>query len=223
MILKKTDLFSLLYSILFLPTLLYAEDNKIFRYVDEEGKVTYSTTALPNSEQAISLPEIQKENIDEKINILLKSVPENCEKHGGIDCSAQADTDGSVICLDSFRDAELPYRFHCLEANLQIFSFTLSDTENKAISFNPTKPFSYQAPQAGLLQISIRNNSNVDATGIKVFINKSWREKIFALGPEVIKSYEVQDYSFNIQELKALDRAFAINKGTVKIECVNCR
>ena len=223
MIPKKIRLFSFLYYFLFLSTPLFAEENNIYRHVDETGKVTYSTTELPNSEQATSLPEIQKENIDKKIDGLLSAIPENCEKHGGIDCPAQADNDGSVICLDGFRDAELPYRFHCLEANLQIFSFTLSDIENKPIPFKPIKPFVNQAPKAGLLQISIRNNSNVDATRVKVFINKTWREKIFALGPEVIKSYEVQDYSFNIQELKALDRTFAINKGTVKIECVNCR
>ena len=219
----KNNLFLLIVYYLILPSFLFAEDNKIFRQVDANGNVTYSNTELPNSEAATSLPEIQKENIDEKINQLRQSVPENCEQHGGIDCQSQADSDGSVICLDGYRNAEISYRFSCLEAFLQVFSFTLSDAENKTQKFNPNKPFTNQSPKAGLLQVAIRNNSNVEAKEVKVFINKTWREKVFASGPDFIKPYEVQDYSFNLQDLKGLERNFVINKGTVKIECINCR
>lgn len=223
MIRRKIRLVLLLLCLFIFPINSLGETDKIYRQVDAAGTVTYSTTELPNSEPANTLPEIQKENIDNRIKNFLAVVPENCEKHGGIDCQAQADSDGSVICLDGYRDAELPYRFHCLEAFLQIFSFTLSNSENRPITFNPSKPFKNQSPAAGILQVSIRNNSNVEATGIKVFINKTWREKIHALGPEIVKPYEIQDYSFNVQDLKALERNFAINKGTIKIQCINCR
>lgn len=32
-----------------------------------------------------------------------------CSHHGGVDCSAGADSDGSVICSDGWRDSSVSY------------------------------------------------------------------------------------------------------------------
>ena len=35
-----------------------------------------------------------------------------CSSHGGVNCSAGADSDGSVICVDGWRDSSVTYQCH---------------------------------------------------------------------------------------------------------------
>ena len=91
----------------------------IYRWTDEAGNTHYSTTPDDPRAKSQALPELRHENIDANIRKLQSETPESCDHHGGPDCSRGADADGSVVCLDGYRGAKLPFQFHCMEARLK--------------------------------------------------------------------------------------------------------
>ena len=127
----------------FLPFNLQAD---IYKYVDSKGNTHYTTTPPNSGAKPAQLPQIQKVNPAPKV---VKDT--TCLKHGGIDCQAGADKDGSVICTDGYRDATARFRFSCLEAALSITeparrngdgSFTLTVRNSKSTkAYNPNVVF----------------------------------------------------------------------------------
>ena len=91
-----------------------ASAQNIYRSVDANGKVVYSTKPSSNEAAPASLPTVTRENLKAKIEQIKSNTPITCEDHGGINCAAKADGDGSVICLDGFRDAVPRFNFYCL-------------------------------------------------------------------------------------------------------------
>ena len=64
------------------------ESAKIYKWTDQNGKVHFSTKPSDEKAKATQLPEIQKENYEEKIGKIKAITPKNCSAHNGIDCEA---------------------------------------------------------------------------------------------------------------------------------------
>ena len=95
-----------------------AAADPIYRHVDASGRVTYGNTPVEPGAKPADLPKVQKENFTQKVSAIEQAIPETCDKHGGVDCSQGADADGSVICLDGFRNVHQTYEEMCTTAAL---------------------------------------------------------------------------------------------------------
>src|SRR5690606_21276337 len=98
--------------IIFTIPISVAADN-VYKWTDQKGVVHFGNNPSDQNAQKADLPEIQRENFDETLEKIRKATPENCINRGGVDCSKGADSDGSVICYDDFRDAVQPFIFVC--------------------------------------------------------------------------------------------------------------
>lgn len=214
--------FLILLTIIFLsPSPSSAQD--IYKWVGEDGAVHYSTTRRGKLQSPVALPKITRENIDRRIKSIRASIPANCFNHGGVDCSKGADVDGTVICLDGFKGAVLPFRFHCmetkLEGDLQVLfkgaDSPLRIADDKSVMTNEGK-----APE--LLILAMRNLTGTEAQGVKVNFVLPQNKSQAAKGPDVIPPYGVADYTLplsvdmgHIDPKKLKDLKF-------EVACVNC-
>ena len=201
-----------------------AQEQSVYKRVNVAGNIEYSTTPFENEQSPIKLPTISKENMDTRIDRIKGSTPQNCEGHGDIDCSQGSDVDGSVICLDGFREAVAPFRFSCLEVSLKTINLRLIDFEEeiheiskqgliipKEVEFSPKS-----------LQVVIRNMSNVEAQGVIVRIPSGRKTFVQANGPSMMKPFEVGEYEFDFSEIKKIRHSEELSKGSIRIMCQNC-
>lgn len=180
---------------------------KIYKWTDASGKVHFSNSPLVENQQEAQLPVIERENLGQKIQRIKQNTPANCEKHGGLDCAQGKDPiDGSVVCLDGFRDAIMPFDFNCLEAKL---AATTKVSEEKDIA---------------TIEVSLRNESPIKAINIKVkYKLEAFRNiEVELTGPIDIEPYGLENYIFISKDKldkRYPDRAI-IGKSMVK--CANC-
>lgn len=150
----------------------------------------------------MDLPPIARENIDQKISRIKAETPDNCFKHAGVNCAAGADSDGSVVCNDGYRDAILPFNFSCLEASLQVLGLEI--------------------PTARTIRITVQNKSDAEARQVEIFSTLSWQgEKIRAMGPEKIAPNALEEYEFRGEHWTEAEVG-NIRK-YLKLLCENCR
>ena len=201
----------------------------IYTWVDENGKTHYSSTPRKNAKKA-QLPKIARENLNQKIKQIKEATPPNCLKHGGADCAQGADEDGSVICLDGFKGAKLPYRFHCLEVRIRPSEVQLHDNNQEVLGvINRKAPINKQIyPELHnmILFISLRNSSSVDAFGVEV----SFTAGEFSAplpGPKNIEAFGIAEYSIPLSEFisetdgkKIADILYHLQ---YRISCTNCK
>lgn len=198
----------------------------IYTWTDENGKVHYSTEPHADAQKA-DLPEVRREDLDEKIKDIKGSTPPNCHKHGGVDCSRGSDSDGSVICLDGFKDSMLPYRFSCLEARLRASELNLLNGQHEVIGII-NKDFEIseeQALQAGdmALLLTLRNNSSVEAFGVSVQVRTPDGSKVEAAGPDKVEPFGVAEYQLPLKSLPERIALSRLDRLDFKVRCTNCR
>ncbi len=198
----------------------YADSGKLYSWTDEKGKVHFSNTPRNSDAQPAALPAIGRENIDQKIRTLKDSTPENCVRHGGIDCARGADSDGSVICLDGYREAVMPFQFECLEARLQGQFDVMLGAESIPKSRNFARRLDGRAPTG--LRLSLRNLTGVAAFGIEVEFKFGHRNLHRAKGPERIEPYGSADYVLSFAEIGMLPNLLQIEQSEYKVTCTNC-
>lgn len=97
-----------------------------------------------------------------------KTYPETCRSHGGIDCKEE-DFDGSVVCVDGFRDSPQKYVDECTIAELTI----ISHEEGRLL---------------------VKNSSPITAFGIKIYYSRADLSQVFFNGPEEIEPYGLAEY-----------------------------
>lgn len=211
---------------LFIVSLPAAAD-EIYTWTDESGQVHFSTEPRTPEAKKAELPQLHREDLDEKIQDIRGSTPPNCHNHGGVDCSRGRDDDGSVICLDGFRDSMLPYRFSCLEARLRASELSLLDRNQEVIgTINKNFKLSgAEALEAGemTLLLTLRNNSSVEAFGVSVLLRTPGGSTIAAAGPEKVEPFGVAEYQLALSALPErlpLDRLARLD---FKVRCTNCR
>jgi len=204
-----------------LPDLLQAQ--QIYQWKDSAGQTHFSTSPDHSHADASKLPELRRENIDERIQSIKSQTPQTCLRHGGVDCSKGADSDGSVYCLDGFDKAVLPYRFECLEARLQAeFLLEFESGENSLVphSRNLERKYSGRIPKG--LQINIRNLSGVDAKQLTAEVTCARRQHLAATGPNEIAAYGNASYSVVFADNRLSPSLAEIEKCEYKVNCTNC-
>lgn len=214
--------FALCFSAL-LPTACFGDE--VYTWTDEEGRTHFSTEPGAAQAKKADLPQLDKEDIDERIKAIKERTPESCEQHGGEDCSRGPDIDGSVICLDGYRDAVLPYRFHCLETRLEsrVNIFFEGSEEPEQLTNENLRTLSRRAVSE--IRITVRNTTAVPARKVLVIakVGDFTVRDLPTVGPEEVEPFGLADYTvalasesrpLNVNELRSL---------RVRIRCENCR
>lgn len=196
----------------------------VYRWVDEEGRVHFSTDpAAAARGKPADLPRLQKENLDSRIESIRSSTPRSCEQHGGEDCTRGADQDGSVICLDGYRDAVLPFRFHCMEARLQTDLLVLVADSSDFIKHggsNLARRLEGKTPMG--LQLNVRNLSGVKALDVHVELLLPGSGPRQIPGPPDIDAHGSADFMLPFTELRARPTVDQIAKVRYRVRCTNC-
>jgi hypothetical protein len=194
----------------------------IYKWTDAQGVVHYSTSDDNKSAKPAELPPISRENISAKISKIKGDTPANCQSHGGVDCTQKADSDGSVICLDGFKDALLPYRFECLEAKIEVkqLFFITKDSESKSIA--EVLDSEVSKPDSSI-SLTLRNAAGVKAEDIAVaFEPKKNGQKIQANGPTTLEPYGIGEYTLALKSIAPIGMR-ALKKLSPIISCRNCK
>ena len=203
----------------------------VYRHVDQNGNVTYSTTPDPNDVPA-DLPKIQRENIGTRIEKIKDETPPNCSKHGGVDCSKPADSDGSVVCGDGFRDARLPYSLTCLEAKL--FSKLSIDIggQTDTVRLGAARGIARkdkvrigEALEKGdnlTLRVSLRNMTAVAANDIGVDVRLPNRSHVTLVGPDHVEPFGAADYEYVLGRKPEGISPESLKRFKLSVQCQNC-
>ena len=180
----------------------FAEES-VYKWTDKNGKVHFSTTKpKKNNAAPANLPQIKKVDMDQQIKRIKETTPRNCSARGGVDCESGPDKDGSVICLDGFKDSVLPFESKCGQAKLQVDSAKFSED------------FSY-------LEVIIRNLSPVSAEGIQVLGRLKAKPRRRGVGPLKVEAYSVGEYKIPL-ETSVQRIAPSLRVYSYKIRCDNC-
>ena len=181
-----------------------AQAEQIYKWVDKDGKEHYSTAASHKSAVPVELPEIMRGEVRLPAQLL-----QTCASHGGIDCQAGPDDDGSVVCNDGFRGSAERYVFKCSTAKLEVSN--VSDLKDN-----------------GSFSVFVRNSKSVAAEKPKVTFKINPRNEYLLEGPEIIPPFEVAEFffypHFQIKDEKLLKEAASIKPGMLRFElaCMNC-
>ena len=190
----------------------------MYKYTDEFDNVHYSTKPLEGAESE-ALPTIERENIDDRIRKLKDQTPPNCGDHGGVDCEKGADEDGSVVCHDGFDGATLRYSVSCSQVKLQLqpaIYLGLGGKPLEKLPRNSTRPTEVIG-----MQVALRNLSQGEAKGIRLYLMFPDRRRIEAAGPLTIEGFGVAEYSIALTE--PLHRTpYYLSQAEVRASCNNC-
>lgn len=186
------------FAIRFIPAAVFCfysvcQAQGIYRSTDNQGKVTYSSKPSGAGSTPARLPKIAKVPMK-----LEQNAPSTCTLHGGINCAAGADADGSVICFDGHRDAVSRYNFSCRQARVEI-------TEVKE-----------KTPGAEYI-VYVRNSTGIQADSplLLYMLPRSERREI--KGPGAIAPYGVEEFTVTRGPLDP-----AVNTTNLSATCNNC-
>lgn len=181
----------------FFVLLLYlnaASAKPIYRWEAPDGTVHFSSKPMEKAEPA-KLPPISRGEVKLTTRPLV-----SCGKHGGINCQAGPDKDGSVICYDGYKGATTRYRFSCNSPKLQISE--ISDTRE------------------GRFSVFVRNSNSVDAAKPAVFFTPPMGRKVKLEGPEQIEAFGLAEFKYQSTPEEPL-----VGKATLAqldVTCANC-
>lgn len=215
--------------ILCFPAAVAAQN--VYRHVDENGAVTYSTSPAPGESPAV-LPPIQREDIGDRIQKIKAETPPNCVKHGGADCSRAADADGSVICTDGFRDARMPYSLNCLEARLVSNLTIIIGEEAAPVRLGSARGIMRQDKErvaAALekgdsltLRASLRNMTAIAANAIAVRVRLPNRKTVDLAGPDHVEPFGAAEYEYALGAKPEMISSETLRKLKLSVDCQNC-
>ncbi len=187
---------ALIASALWLAFIQAASADSIYKSTDKDGRVRYSTRAPSADAKPADLPEIMRGEVK-----LVDQKLVSCDKHGGVNCQAGADADGSVICLDGFRESSARFRFTCSMPKLEV-----SDISETGVD--------------GEFTVFIRNSKSVDALNPLVSIKTKEGTELRLKGPEKIAAFAIAEFQFKPDSIeKQIPRP---NFAEVLIACKNC-
>jgi len=144
---------------------------EIYKWIDEAGITHYSTS---KSDQKARLAELPKFNKGEYKVSSTQSF--TCDQHGGINCQAGEDADGSVICFDGFTEAAARFKFHCSSPKLTLSDISVPD-------------------EKGRFSIFVRNDRSVTARLPKVIFINIDGSKVPMKGPTEIKEFQMAEFT----------------------------
>jgi hypothetical protein len=174
-----------------------AHASPVYKATGKDGKVTYSSKPPTKNAKPAELPEIMRGEVK-----LVEQKLVSCDKHGGPNCQAGPDADGSVICLDGFKNASARFRFTCNSPKLEI-----SDVSEVAAD--------------GSFTVFVRNTKSVAAQKPVIMYHSLNGKEHKIPGPEVVEGFGVAEFQFHTKEKLKV----AMNKPTLAeldITCANC-
>jgi len=171
-------------------------EKKVYKWQDGSGVVHYSDRPLTKAAQPAELPPIMRAEVK-----LPKQKLESCSDHGGIDCQAGPDGDGSVICVDGFSGAGARFRFSCNSPKLSVAD--VSD-----------------ARADGTYVVTVRNSKSVVATKPAVSFLTESGKAIALSGPEQIAAYGVAEFILSSSGAGGLNGK--PNAVQFRASCANC-
>ena len=176
-----------------------AVDSQVYKTIDKDGQVHYSSVPPQKGAKPAELPKIMRAEVK-----LTEKRIETCERHGGVNCQAGADQDGSVICYDGFTDATARFRFSCSTAKLEI-------TEVSNLS------------ESGGFTVFVRNSKSVKAAESAVIFKPQGKKEVKLLGPTEIEPFGVAEFVY--EPPKGKEESLALSKPSLAeldVVCANC-
>lgn len=188
----KVTLFVL---ILFLPGIASAES--VYKSTETSGVPMYTSKPKGSEAKPADLPPIMKAEVK-----LSDKELSTCTNHGGINCKAGPDEDGSVVCYDGFKAAVTRYRFSCTTPKLEITEIS-------------------ELTREGTFKVVVRNLQAIDAKTPKItFKPDTSTETVTLKGPDLIEAYGVGEFIYSpYADIKLYKSPDA---GLLDITCANC-
>ncbi|MDC0358119.1 DUF4124 domain-containing protein [Oligoflexia bacterium] len=172
-----------------------AQARPVYKWEDSEGTVHFSSKAPGPNAKPAELPEISRGEVK-----LTKRALVSCGSHGGINCQAGADQDGSVICYDGFKGASARYRFSCNSPKLEIAE--ISDTRE------------------GTFSVFVRNSKSVDASKPAVLFKLETGRRVKLSGPEEIEAFGLAEFKYESDGNNLL--IGKVSLAQLDLTCANC-
>ena len=172
-----------------------AQADNVYKWVDDQGVTHFSSKPPTKGAKPAKLKEISRGDVAIPAKLL-----KSCKQHGGIDCAAGADKDGSVVCYDGFKDAAARFTMSCSAPKLVISD--VSEIQND-----------------GTFSVFIRNARSVSAEGMEVYFKLDKKE--FKLtGPVEIDAFGVAEYMWKDDPgTPLLDKP---KTNQIRVSCLNC-
>ena len=193
---KTTPSILLLLAVIMSVSALSAQADNVYRWIDKDGMAHYSSKPPTKDAKPADLPPLLREGAKP-----VKAALVSCDKHGGINCQAGADNDGSVICYDGFAEASARFRFTCNSPKLQI------------------SEISELAPD-GHFTVTVRNTKSVQADKPVVALSLPDGEKVSLAGPSKIEPYGNGDFVYKPSSKIVLSAKAKIEQ--IEVNCFNC-
>lgn len=168
---------------------------QVYSWQDDDGIVHYASKPTDSKAKVAKLPTINRAEVK-----IVQPRGVTCTKHGGINCQLGADSDGSVICFDGFKDAIARYRFTCNAAKLEVS--TISESE-----------------QHGGYIIVVRNSKSVAATDIVVSLRGADSKMRTLSGPAEIEPFGSAEYAVPQEGDTEVSKP---ELSAIELKCGNC-
>lgn len=191
---KQHAIYFLLVSLLSVSATAVAE--KIYKHVEPDGTVSFSSSPPAPGAKPADLPEINRG----EMTIAGKPL-ETCARHGGINCQAGPDTDGSVLCFDGYEHASARFRFSCSSTQLEIAEIgDLSDE--------------------GIFSVMVRNSKSVAAEAPELYLRQQQGDEITLIGPAEIEAFGVGEFVLDIKDAGRIEEK--PRSQDFRLLCKNC-
>lgn len=170
--------------------------DSVYRWTDDSGVVHYSSKPGQPGLKPANLPKIMKADMHATSAKVV-----SCEKHGGVNCQAGADADGSVVCYDGFKDAAPRFSSSCSSPKLELTEIS-----------EPSK--------SGGFSVFVRNSKTVAAVKPVVsFLLPDGRT--FNLdGPSEIRPLGFGEFTFNPRPGVVVSKKPTV--ASINLGCENC-
>ena len=168
----------------------------VYKWQDKQGVIHYSSKAGQSDAKPADLPKIMRAEVK-----LPKAALKSCSDHGGINCQAGTDKDGSVICFDGFREASARFRFSCSSPKLEIADISEPD---------PT----------GVFTVYVRNSSSVKASTPALILRPGDGKEFQLQGPQDIDPLGMGEFVFKPESNETLKDKVTLAQ--LDISCANC-
>ncbi len=168
----------------------------VYKVTDKDGNITYTSKAPSKGAKPAQLPEIMRGEVK-----LVDQKLVTCDKHGGVNCQAGPDHDGSVICLDGYKEASTRFRFSCNSPKLEITDISEPSSEGKFTVF-------------------VRNTKSVAAQKPIVLYKTRDGKEVKITGPETIDPFGVAEFQYSAGDGKII--AARPTLADLNLACANC-
>lgn len=197
--------------------------DEIYKWVDSEGREHYSTSVDGKTQTPANLPPIERENIDQRIAELKEIGAQTCDPHGGVDCSAHEDSDGSVICQDGYRQSKQAFQSYCREAIIKPEPIAIAKDPDFFKKLTSLKEDEIKDLSTYDLVISLRNTSETAAEGVSVSFKIFDADTFVAEGEETVEAFGIGEYRLHLSHLGKKLSYYRLSRSTFTVNCNNCR